>query len=161
MGMDRVTLHVVTPERTPLGLFGEEASASVAELLDAAGIELHRGVVAEIAPDGAIDLGFGEPLRVDRIVALPALVGPSLPGVPADAHGFIPVDDLGRVRGLDHVRAAGDATDQPDQAGRPGLPAGRRGRRGDRRRRRRRRGRRSADPRPARPPDHRRITTAS
>jgi sulfide:quinone oxidoreductase len=117
MGMDRVVLHIVTPERTPLGIFGPKASASVADLLDAADIVMHRGVVADVNADGAIELGFGEPLHVDRIVALPALGGPALDGVPSDARGFIPVDELCRVRGLEHVRAAGDATDQPVKQG--------------------------------------------
>jgi sulfide:quinone oxidoreductase len=117
MGMERVTIHLLTPESAPLGIFGSRASAAVAELLSAAGIRLHKGVSAEVPRTGVIETGFGEPLKVERIVALPVLEGPHLPGVPADAHGFITVDEDGRVRTLDDVYAAGDATDQPIKQG--------------------------------------------
>jgi sulfide:quinone oxidoreductase len=51
-------------------------------------------------------------LIVDRIVALPELFGPSLPGVPLHAHnGFVPIDAYCRVARLERVFAAGDATD--------------------------------------------------
>jgi sulfide:quinone oxidoreductase len=51
-------------------------------------------------------------LRVDRVVALPQLFGPELPGVPTgSAGGFIPVDLHCRVPTLERVWAAGDATD--------------------------------------------------
>jgi sulfide:quinone oxidoreductase len=48
-----------------------------------------------------------------RTVALPALDGPSLPGVPATSDGFVPVDAYGAVPGLPDVYAAGDATACP------------------------------------------------
>jgi sulfide:quinone oxidoreductase len=51
-------------------------------------------------------------LEVDRVVALPELFGPSVPGVPLRAgNGFIPVDAYCRVLRLDGVFAAGDATE--------------------------------------------------
>jgi sulfide:quinone oxidoreductase len=51
-------------------------------------------------------------LRVDRVVALPQLSGPPVPGVASDASGgFIPIDAYCRVRDLERVYAAGDATD--------------------------------------------------
>jgi sulfide:quinone oxidoreductase len=57
-------------------------------------------------------------LKVDRIVALPQLFGPSTPGVPGGAEGgFIPIDNHCRVRGLENVFAAGDATDFPIKFG--------------------------------------------
>jgi sulfide:quinone oxidoreductase len=93
-------LHLVTPEATPLELFGPEASREVARLLDAAGIALHTGAGA----------GTAATLAVERIVALPRLEGPAIPGLPADAHGFIVVDRHCRVRGVADVYAAGDAT---------------------------------------------------
>ena len=49
MGQTDVSVTVVTPERAPLSLFGEEASAAVAEELQAAGIELRAGVVGRNA----------------------------------------------------------------------------------------------------------------
>jgi len=56
-------------------------------------------------------------LAADRIVALPALVGRGVEGVPADGDGFIPVDAHGRVPGLPGVFAAGDGTNFPIKQG--------------------------------------------
>ena len=60
-------------------------------------------------------------MQADAVVALPALRGPSLRGVPADDRGFIATDEHGRVQGLDGVFAAGDATAYPVKQG--GLAA--------------------------------------
>ncbi|MEV4423212.1 FAD-dependent oxidoreductase [Patulibacter sp. NPDC049589] len=111
-GMDvhDVRLHVVTPERVPLEVFGAEAGAAVADLLRAAGITLHAGVRAEVPRNNHVDLGGGEDLHVERIVALPLLEGPRVEGLPSDAQGFLPVDRYGSVVGVDAVWAAGDAT---------------------------------------------------
>jgi sulfide:quinone oxidoreductase len=58
----------------------------------------------------------------DYVVTLPLLSGPGIAGVPAThPHGFIPVDEYGRVRGLADVYAAGDAVDFPIKQG--GLAA--------------------------------------
>ncbi len=111
MNMDRVELHIVTPEMSPLEVFGTTASAAVRELLDAAKIHLHHGAVAEVGDNGSIELGFGEELKVERIVALPVMEGPRLPGLPCDDAGFIPVDEYNRVAGVDGVYAVGDAAD--------------------------------------------------
>jgi sulfide:quinone oxidoreductase len=64
--------------------------------------------------------GAGE-VYVDRVVTLPQLEGPRLPGLPHDRHGFVPVDDHGRVRDLHDVYAAGDITAFPLKQG--GLAA--------------------------------------
>jgi sulfide:quinone oxidoreductase len=56
-------------------------------------------------------------LHAQRIVALPQLLGPSTPGVPTGTDGFIPIDEHCKVRGLEHVYAAGDATDFPIKLG--------------------------------------------
>lgn len=118
MGMDRVDIHLVTPEREPLGLFGAEASAEVAWLLSAARITVHLGVEAEVEVSGCVTLGRdGERLVVDRIVALPVLEGRTLVGVPCTPDGFIEVDDVGRLALLHDVYAVGDATDRPVKQG--------------------------------------------
>jgi sulfide:quinone oxidoreductase len=117
MNMDDVHLHLVTPEMRPLDVFGSEAASALADLLQAARIELHAGVAASVESGGRIDFGFGEGITVDRVVALPVLDGPRLEGVPSDARGFIPVDEFGRVIGVQDVYAAGDATDQPIKQG--------------------------------------------
>ena len=117
MGMDDVRIDLVTPEASPLAIFGPDPSAAVARLLGEARIAFHGGAYAEIA-HGAITLRPGdETLRPQRIVALPVLEGPQIPGVPAGEHGFIPTDERGRVRGLPDVFAAGDAADFPVKQG--------------------------------------------
>ena len=97
----RVTL--TTPEQTPLQAFGAGASAEVARALDEAGIEFRTGT---------------HPPDADRIVSLPLLRGPQLPGVPETGlYGLIPIDGYGRVTGLADVYAIGDATDFPLKQG--------------------------------------------
>ena len=56
-------------------------------------------------------------MRPGRFVALALLEGPRIAGLPSDAQGFIPVTELGEVRGLDGVYAAGDATAYPIKHG--------------------------------------------
>jgi sulfide:quinone oxidoreductase len=112
-----IRVHLVTPERKALNLFGARASAAVTELLQRAHVDLHCGIVADVHRDGRVGIGPEGTLAVDRVVALAHLAGPSLAGLPADAHGFIPVDEYGRVTGVDAVYAAGDVTDHPIKHG--------------------------------------------
>jgi sulfide:quinone oxidoreductase len=103
---------VVTPEEAPLAIFGRGASDGVGKLLDEAGITIVTSAYAEVPRAGRVVITPGDRmLEVDRIVALPELYGPAIRGLPSADHGFIPVDDHGRVRGVEHVYAAGDATD--------------------------------------------------
>ena len=117
MNMDDAEVHLFTPEREPLELFGAQASSAVADLLDAAHISVHRGVFARIPHSGLITAGPGREFAVDCVVALPVLEGPDLDGVPTDALGFIPVHDDGLVDGLCDVYAVGDATARPIKQG--------------------------------------------
>ena len=105
-------LFLITPESAPLAVFGSRPSAMVERLLRAAGIEFIGSTYAEAVEDGlALGVG-GPPLAVDRVVALPLLVGAAPEGVPArPPYGFVPVDRHGRVAGLEHVYAAGDVAD--------------------------------------------------
>jgi len=116
-GLRKIRLSLVTPEREPLELFGTPASQNVRELLDERGIELHPSCYPAGFENGELAVVPGEALATDRVVSLPALLGPRLPGLPADPGGFIPVDLHGRVRGEDHVYAAGDATNSPIKQG--------------------------------------------
>jgi sulfide:quinone oxidoreductase len=110
-------LVLVTPETRPLALFGEAASAAVAELLDAGGIEFIGDTYARTT-DGAITLWpGGRALDAERLVALPLLRGRLLEGVPVDDFGFVPVDRYGRVEGLVAAYAAGDVTTFPVKQG--------------------------------------------
>jgi sulfide:quinone oxidoreductase len=94
-----VELTFVTPESSPLELFGPDTARDVGELLDEAGIVLRTSTHAD-----------GEHLRADRVVTLPTLTGPRIDGLPHDAAGFLRVDAHGRVEGAPGVYAAGDAT---------------------------------------------------
>ena len=107
----------MTPEPAPLWVFGAEASAAVAELLSERGIELRAGVPAVAVHAGELELAAGPPVPADRVIALPRLVGPAIPGLPHAAHGFIPVDRHGRVQSLEDVFAVGDATTFPLKQG--------------------------------------------
>lgn len=110
-----VGVLLVTPEDSPLAALGINASPEVAQLLGEAGITTITSATCQIREPGRIDL---YPLRssipVDRIIALPELYAPSLPGVPTSAErGFVTIDQHGAVHGLRRVYAAGDITDTP------------------------------------------------
>ncbi len=109
---------ILTVERAPLAVFGDEASQEVSRLLAKRGIEVITSAYCEIPRARTIDVSpGGQRLEFDRIVALPVLEGPAVPGIPHDADGFIPVDEFCHVRGADRVYAAGDATDFPVKHG--------------------------------------------
>jgi sulfide:quinone oxidoreductase len=109
-GLD-VEISLVTPEASPLGMFGAAASSSVTTLLQAGGITVHAGAHAELPEPGALVLRpGGRRIEADRVVTLPVLDGPSIAGLPHDASGFLLVDRHGRVAGVADVYAAGDAT---------------------------------------------------
>jgi sulfide:quinone oxidoreductase len=101
-------LTVVTSEPAPLIAFGEEASADVAELLETQGIGLLTTAAVDEAADGRLWMGLAGSFRVDRVIALPGLVGPHPRGVPSDPLGFVPVDDYTRVQGAECMFAVGD-----------------------------------------------------
>lgn len=115
-GLD-VRITLVTPEDAPLGLFGQRASNAIRALLDERGIAVRTGAYPTVVEDGRLVVTPGEPVAADRVVTLPVLEGPRLPGVPHDAGGFIPTDPYGRVEGLADVYAAGDATTFPVKQG--------------------------------------------
>lgn len=116
-GLRKVELALVTPEAEPLELFGSAASAAVRELLDARGITRHTARYATAFRDGELTLAPGGGLAAERVVSLPRLRGPEVPGLPHDADGFIPVDLHGLVQGEIDVYAAGDATTSPIKQG--------------------------------------------
>jgi sulfide:quinone oxidoreductase len=113
-GLRKVELRFVTPEAAPLELFGGRASHAVRTMLDERGIELYTGHYPAAAEEDGLAL---VPREEGRVVSLPRLRGPEIPGLPADAGGFIPIDVHGRVRGLEGVYAAGDAADFPIKQG--------------------------------------------
>jgi hypothetical protein len=114
-------LTLVTPEQAPLAAFGGRASDTVAELLDQQGVALRCAVVPRAVGDRALVLGDDLTLACERVVALARPAGPALP---ADTAGFVPVDEHGRVSGVQDVYAAGDVTTWPmkQAAWRPSRP---------------------------------------
>jgi sulfide:quinone oxidoreductase len=107
MGHRDVRVTVVTPERTPLSLFGEEASRAVAEELRWAGVELRTGTVVEHASE----------LDVQRVFAVPRIVGPMIAGLPMNEEGFMLAADDGLVQNCEHTWAAGDGIASPVKFG--------------------------------------------
>jgi sulfide:quinone oxidoreductase len=113
---------IVTPEDRPLDVFGDAASAAVAQLLAAAGIVIMTGAHCEVPDSRHVVINPGDrSLEADRIVSLPELFGPAVRGLLSDEHGFIPIDDHSGVIGVADVFAAGDATSSPIKHG--GLAA--------------------------------------
>jgi sulfide:quinone oxidoreductase len=111
-------LVVVTPEPGPLAMFGPIPSDAVAGVLRARGIRLVAAERATNLADGVLTLTpGGELIEASEVIALPAILGPRVPGLPADEAGFIPIDDHARVEGVEDVYAAGDGTNFPIKQG--------------------------------------------
>ena len=115
-GVVGTELTIVTPETAPLGLFGDDAGAEVLALLASAGIEWEGGDPPEVPDRGTVIAG-DRVISCDRVVALPALAGPAIRGLPADEDGFLRVSPFGHVLGVKDVYAAGDATSFPIKQG--------------------------------------------
>lgn len=103
-------LLLVTPEHAPLGAFGPDVAAAVRDALEQQGVQLRTASAVEAFEDGLLWIELEGAAEVDAAIALPRLLGPAIPGLPADASGFVPVDGFGRVVGEEDVHAAGDAT---------------------------------------------------
>src|SRR5579875_1925535 len=118
-----LSITIATAEDAPLAVFGEAASRAVGRLLEEHGVITLPSAHPETPAPGMVLIHPGSrTLRVDRILALPRLVGPPAPGVPkAGEQAFIPIDEHGRVVGLERVYAAGDAVEFPVKHG--GLAA--------------------------------------
>lgn len=112
-----VTLTIVTPEETPLGVFGAQVGARIGELLAERGIELVTGSHAIKFNDGFLYVSPGEAIEAEAVISTPGIEGRQIGGIPTDASGFVPVDEFGRVAGLERVYAAGDVTAFPVKQG--------------------------------------------
>lgn len=109
MNVDDARLELLTPEPGPLALFGETSAAVVGALLEQHGVAFRGGVTVTAGDDGRL-VADGVPVTAQRVVALPTLEGPAIPGVPSDAEGFLEVDEHGQVVGARDIYAAGDGT---------------------------------------------------
>jgi sulfide:quinone oxidoreductase len=109
---------IVTPEGSPLAIFGSAASEAVLDLLAAANVETISSACAEVPSYDEVLINPGERhLKVDRVIALPELHGPVVRGIPLGENGFIRVDPHCRVPDVEAIYAAGDATDFPIKMG--------------------------------------------
>ena len=117
----RTRVSLVTPERTPLEVFGGAASTAVAGALAERGVDLATSTAPRLADRHGVRLVHGGTIAADRVVAVPALIGRRLSGIPAGFGGFVTTRAFGRVDGLPDVFAAGDMTSFPVKQG--GLAA--------------------------------------
>jgi sulfide:quinone oxidoreductase len=113
VGLDDLRVTVVTPEREPLELFGASASAALCEELAAGGVELVTGAVARREGNDLVLEPDGRRLAVERVFAIPRLVGPAIAGLEADDDGFLLTGDDGLARGAQRTWAAGDGIASP------------------------------------------------
>jgi sulfide:quinone oxidoreductase len=120
-GLEDVELTLITPELSPMEVFGADASAALAALIAEAGIELVTGRTPVGFADGALELDRGEPVRCERAVTLPVPAVGEIPGLPQQPDGFIPVDRFGAILGCEREFAVGDVTWFPIKQG--GLAA--------------------------------------
>jgi sulfide:quinone oxidoreductase len=110
-------IAVVTPETSPLALFGPEAGAAMDTLFAECGVTVRTASYPGLFESGTLKLVPRGRIRADRVVALPKLVGPAIPGVPGDPRGFVATDETGRVPDVEGLYAAGDVTAFPIKQG--------------------------------------------
>jgi sulfide:quinone oxidoreductase len=116
-GRRQLRLTLVTPEPAPLAVFGSAASDAVARLLRLRGIRVEAGAYARELTGEGLSVVSGTIVPADRVVTVPRLEGPHIPGLPSDPLGFVPTEPSGRVQGVEAVYAAGDATAFPVKQG--------------------------------------------
>jgi sulfide:quinone oxidoreductase len=117
LGRD-ASLVIVTPEEAPLAIFGPAASDAVRELIAGRGIAFEgSSSVRERDGDELVVSPGDRRIAADEVVALPAMEGPAIEGLPQSEGGFIPIDEHARVPGIEDVYAAGDGTSFPVKQG--------------------------------------------
>jgi sulfide:quinone oxidoreductase len=108
---------VLSPEHTPLEVFGEEASKRVEDVLADRGVTFLGESPVTRWSEGTLSVQGHAPIEVDRVITIPQLRVHRIPGIPASWWGFVPTDASGRVEGLADVYAAGDMTSYPIKQG--------------------------------------------
>jgi len=117
MGIE-LTTTIITPEDSPLAIFGSTASSAVAERLEQAHIQTINSAYVEIPHSGEVVINPGDRrLHVDRVIALPELYGPGVRGIPLGENGFIRVNPYGQVPHVGPIYAAGDVLEFPVKHG--------------------------------------------
>ncbi len=110
VGVD-VKLTIVTPESSPLEIFGRRASELVGALLHERGIEVLTGRHPVRFERGRLVTVPGAHFDVDAVVSLPKLEGRRIRGILHDADGFVQIDEQCRLLKRERIFAAGDVTD--------------------------------------------------
>lgn len=113
-----VEVAVVTPEDEPLFLFGAAAREAIRELLHDRGISLHTGFFATGFDGRELHLLPPKSLDADAVIALPALRGRRIDGIPQTRDGFVVVDARRGSRRAQRLRRRRHHA-LPGQAGRP------------------------------------------
>jgi sulfide:quinone oxidoreductase len=114
----KLTSTIITPEPSPLAIFGQTVSNTISQRLAQANINTICSAYAEIPTPTEITINPGDRhLHTKRIIALPELYGPTIHGIPLSEHGFIHVDPYGHVQDTQNIYAAGDALDFPIKHG--------------------------------------------
>ncbi len=116
-GVKGGSLVIVTPEDSPLHVFGRAASERVGELLAERDVEVVTGAMPIHFDDGQLAVSPHGTVDADAVLSLPRMEGRRIAGVPHDGDGFVPVDEHGRVHGMEHAYAAGDVTTFPVKQG--------------------------------------------
>jgi sulfide:quinone oxidoreductase len=114
---DRTRITVVTPEPSPLEVFGPRAAEQTSALLAERRIDVIAGVRPVSFAAGRLRVDSGEDVEADAVITLPRLEGRTIGGVPHDKDGFVVVDDHGGAIGLERVYAAGDVSSLPFKQG--------------------------------------------
>ncbi|CAN5556912.1 NAD(P)/FAD-dependent oxidoreductase [soil metagenome] len=131
--LDIERTHITLVEMAPqlLSPFSERSQTYTADALRRRGVQLRLNTtVKEVRPDGVI-VNDGELIPAGLVVWASGIKAPDDVaewGVPQDASGRIEVGPDMRVRGFDHVFAAGDIALNPDalpQLAQPALQGGR------------------------------------
>ena len=116
-GVEDASLTIVTPEDSPLHLFGLGASRRVGELLAARGIEVVAGATPVKFESGVLTLSPSAEVPTDAVLSLPHIQGRQIGGIPHDPNGFVAVDEYCRIRGMRRAFAVGDVTSFPVKQG--------------------------------------------
>lgn len=103
----------ITARERPLDAFGGGAAEAVERLFADAGIALHTNATPRVEGARHVVVGEDIDLHPQRVVTLPRITGPQLPGISGvEPYGLLPIDELCRVRDTGgRVFAAGDLTD--------------------------------------------------
>ena len=108
---------LVSPEKRPLAVFGDDASRLVEDVLAQRGVRFVGDSPATSWSDAKLNLQSDAPIEADRVITVPQLRVNRISGVPGSWWGFVPTDSFGRVEGLSEVYAAGDMTTYPIKQG--------------------------------------------